>query len=417
MHLLHLTALLLAGLSPAGATATHLSPAACGLEEQRPTPTLVTTTGVQATHKAQAGDSRATANKAMADKVKANKFAPSKSGVLLGDKLHSFDALPETLGSVARAAVLRARAWCEQTGAVAIPDEQERFVLVAPAGLAGKDRYLKVAVKTANWVDEELPQTDNQMPPLPEGQYQDDVFDPDGSAAILYILATEADQALLISQLAKEEPRLAEWSREASGLAGFHLLRPLCAGVVMQVKGNQEWSPEHEVANRTAKVLAQRRFGVLPYWFAEGLGWAAEWKHDKQLYCFSHRNEFIYTVEHGAWGLNVKRSFEKRKQTPLEPLELEELKRGQWNLAAAECSFGLTSWLLLQDAPKLSLALEALRVARDREDRQPLEDGGWMRIPGWELPASRWDEEFGRHFGADWRTRATKEIGKGLRTL
>ena len=389
MHLLHLSALLLAGLSPAGATATHLSPVACGLEAQRPTPTQITTTGVQAT---------------------------SKAGVLLGGKLHSFDALPETLGSMARAAVLRARAWCEQTGAVAIPDERERFVLVAPAGLSGKDRYLKVAVKTANWLDEELPRTDNQMPPLPEGQYQDDVFDPDGTAAILYILESETDQALLISQLAKEEPSLAQWSREASGLAGFHLLRPLCAGVVMQVKGNQEWSPEHEVANRTAKVLAQRRFGVLPYWFAEGLGWAAEWKHDKQLYCFSHRNEFIYTVEHGAWGLNVKRSFEKRKQTPLEPLELEELKRGKWN-AAAECAFGLTSWLLLQDAPKLSLALEALRVTRDLEDRQPLEDGGWMRVPGWELPASRWDAEFGRHFGADWRTRATKEIGKGLRTL
>lgn len=387
MHLLHLSALLLAGLSPAGATATHLSPVACGLEAQRPTPTQITTTGVQAT---------------------------SKAGVLLGGKLHSFDALPETLGSMARAAVLRARAWCEQTGAVAIPDERERFVLVAPAGLSGKDRYLKVAVKTANWLDEELPRTDNQMPPLPEGQYQDDVFDPDGTAAILYILESETDQALLISQLAKEEPSLAQWSREASGLAGFHLLRPLCAGVVMQVKGNQEWSPEHEVANRTAKVLAQRRFGVLPYWFAEGLGWAAEWKHDKQLYCFSHRNEFIYTVEHGAWGLNVKRSFEKRKQTPL---ELEELKRGKWNLAAAECAFGLTSWLLLQDAPKLSLALEALRVTRDLEDRQPLEDGGWMRVPGWELPASRWDAEFGRHFGADWRTRATKEIGKGLRTL
>jgi len=373
---------------------------------KRPSTTQSTKTAKHSKGQLQSGTAKAAAAKTAA-----------QAGVYIGDKLHPFDNLPPSMGRLTQAAAQRARSWCEMTGSVAIVDDRDRFVLVAPAGLSGMDRFMSVAVKTANWLDEELPSTANQMPPLPEGQYQDDLFMPDGSAAIIYVLDTEADQARLVEFLVKEEPSLAGWRKDAAGLAGFHLLRPLCAGVVLQVAGNEEWSPEHEVVSRTAKVLAQRRFGVLPYWFAEGLGWAAEWKYDRQLYCFSHRDEFIFTVEHGAWGKNVTRKYEKRAKSPIEPKEVEALKRGVWNIDAAEYSFGLTSWLLQQDPHKLSMALEAMRVIRDRENRQPLDNGGWTRIPGWDLPADSWDKEFARQYGADWRFTATKDLAKGLRNL
>ncbi|MEY2745516.1 MAG: hypothetical protein RL112_558, partial [Planctomycetota bacterium] len=223
MQILHLPALFLACCSPAWAM-QEPSRATDARDARRPAASLAVAAGAgdQARVTAQAQGSRAMAPKARASRATSPKGS-GKSGVLVGGKLHAFDDLPKSLGPQAQAAARRARSWCEQTGSVVLADAKDRFVLVASAEMSGKERHLAIATKTANWLDEELPPTPNQMPPLAEGQHQDDVFDPDGSAAILYMLDTEADQARLVQQLAAEEPSLADWRRDAAGLAGFHL--------------------------------------------------------------------------------------------------------------------------------------------------------------------------------------------------
>lgn len=334
-------------------------------------------------------------------------------GVLVGKQLSSFDKLPADLSEGAQRALQRVRPYCEAQSLVAMVDPGLRFVMLVPENNRTAQKLFLQAREAANWFDERLPETANQMPAQPAGSWQDDAFTPDAEVAVLHVLRNEREQAALLSQMAEEETYLSVWARSATQMLGFTLPRPLCAAIVMQADGNEEWSPEHELANRLTQLLLQRRFGQQPYWLRQGIAWCAEWRVNAELYCFPYRNEFVPRAEHGAWRIEAKALFHKRTKQAVSVEELQECASGSWNAQASRKAFGVAGYLLTKDPNQLSAALEALRVHRELNNRTTRADGSWSRIPGYEVPAAELDRIFAAQFGEQWRAAATAHVANG----
>lgn len=339
--------------------------------------------------------------------------AKNGTGALIGKKVVPFAELPAELSDNARRALQRVRPYCEAQGLVALPDPDLRFVMLVPEINRSAQKLFQQACETADWFDERLPETANQMPAQPEGTWQDDAFTPNTEVAVLHILRNEGEQAALLSQMAEEQTDLSIWARSASQMLGFTLLRPLCAAIVMEAEGNEEWSPEHELANRLTQLLLQRRFGQQPYWLRQGIAWCAEWRLNSELYCFPYRKEFVPRAEHGAWALEAKVLFQKRASIAVSLEELHECQSGSWNGPAARKAFGVAGYLLSRNPAELSAALEALRVHRELDNRATRADGSWSRIPGYEVSGADLDRILGAQLGSEWRSAATAHVASG----
>ena len=330
--------------------------------------------------------------------------ADEARGVLLDGKLHGFDALPAAIGKPALAAITHVRGWCEATGKVAVLDARERFVLV----LEGKDRRavrrVEAAVATADWFDAHLPSPSQA----------DATKEPELSTAIVHIVRDETEQAKLLDHIVARQPTLKDWSKTARKKPGFVLYDPLLIAVLLKPKGVVRWNADHDLINRLAQLLVERRFGVQPDWLSLGIGWCAEWRVDAEIHCFPNREDAVQRAEHGAWGNEIKRECVKRigqdgTVAAILAAELSAVRRGAWNGVGAKRAFGVASYLTSRNPQEVADALHALRRAREelaRNTTPPVPDD-------LELAPDAIEALMGKHMGTDWLQRATVWISEG----
>lgn len=330
--------------------------------------------------------------------------ADEARGVLINGKLHGFEALPDTLGKPARAALTHVRGWCEAAHKVAVLDARERFVLV----VEGKDRRavrrLEAAVATADWFDAHLP------PPSQADATKEEEL----STAIVHIVRDEAEQGKLLDHIVAGQPTLKDWSKTARKKPGFVLYDPLLIAVLLKPKGVVRWNADHDLINRLAQLLVERRFGVQPDWLSLGIGWCAEWRVDAEIHCFPNREDAVQRAEHGAWGNEIKRECVKRigqdgTVAAILAAELSAVRRGAWNGVGAKRAFGVASYLTSRNPQEVADALHALRRAREelaRNTTPPVPDD-------LELAPDAIEAVMGKHMGTDWLQRATIWISEG----
>jgi hypothetical protein len=325
-------------------------------------------------------------------------------GVLHEGSVHAFDALPGAVGPSATKAIGEVRSWCERTGKIAALDAEQRFLLVLDPKERRALRRHEAAIETAAWFDARLP------PPS-----QDDAAkERDLPTAIVHLVRDEAEQGLLLDDIVTRQPTLKDWSKTAKKKPGFVLYEPLLIAVLVKPKGVARWNAEHDMANRLAQLLVERRFGPQPDWLALGVGWCAEWRIDAEIHCFPNRTDAVQRAEHGAWGNEIRRECAKRidedgSVAPLLPLELSACRRGAWHAAGSRRAFGMASYLLAQPPQDVSDALHDLRRAREalaRKTTPPVPDD-------LELPPDEIDAVIGKRLGEDWRVKATSWIAAG----
>jgi len=332
------------------------------------------------------------------------------SGVELDGKQIAFSELPADLPESVQRAIGLARPYCETHGGWLVIEPHKRLALVVQELDKQSRKWIELAVETADWFDERLPAVPSQSAPEPRGTWRSDVFKADSDMAVVFLLHDEAAQVALLERIAGHAPAVASLAQSLSAQPGFTLGQPLCAAVLLQVAGNEEWSAEHELLSRTAQLLLERRFGTQPCWIQQGVAWCAEWSHDRELYCFPYRDEFVARAEHGAWQNEIRRAFAKRTEQPVSAVELAACRRGHWDVDAARAAFGVADFLLSQEPVQAASALEALRAWRDLDDRQPTSERSWTRTPGYEIAAEKVDELLAKHLGGDWGTRATQHL-------
>jgi hypothetical protein len=329
-------------------------------------------------------------------------------------------SLPKDLAEAPATALRQWEPWAKKAGYKMDLEASGRTLVLSPASGSRGAQVIAIVGRAETWFDDLLPKPPSRtgdasgavpgaapgspevIPEDPEGpppgaekkspakkpaaSWGSGSTEPDSQTATLIALADEADQKGLLEFLAAAKPELAEWAVQASKEVGFVLEIPLVAAFVDNASGQEEWNPDHEILNRAVRLLTMRRFGQLPNWLVHGLAWEAENAFDGSIWVYPYRSEFVYTVEHAAWPLDLANEFQGRSDAPLRIEELTSWKPRTWDGAGARHAFGFFHYLAAAKKPQLSSLLEDLRRYRDANNRKPAPDGTWTRDPNWEPP-------------------------------
>ena len=134
------------------------------------------------------------------------------------------------------------------------------------------------------------------------------------------------------------------------------------------------------------RLFVLSRFGQMPNWVMHAVAWEAETAFDGSIWVYPYRSEFVYTVEHAAWPLDLAHEFQDRAKKPLQIEELTRWTRGTWDGTSARHAFGFVHCLAATKKPALSGILADLRAHRDENNRKMADDGTWTRNTDWESP-------------------------------
>jgi hypothetical protein len=236
----------------------------------------------------------------------------------------------------------------------------------------------------------------------------------DRDTLVLLALARD-DYSSALQNLVDKVPSLAAWATSAKTAAGFVLESPLVGAWLVDEAGQEEFDPNGELVHRLTDLLVLRRFGRQPYWIVQGTAWHAEMNLRGAIYCYPARDEFVYTVEHESWPLDVRNQIKKefKKKGALAIDRFSALRRGRWNGEAARLAYGAMAWLLENRAAGLPAALEELRLTYERESRIDKGGGLWERDVTYEVSDATVQQAFEKHLGPD----VLAELTEGLKTL
>jgi hypothetical protein len=207
---------------------------------------------------------------------------------------------------------------------------------------------------------------------------------PDARTLVFLALADEKDQESVFGFLAGTHADLKEWASKAGRDPGFVIEDPLAGAYVQIAKDQEEWNPDHEIVNRVVRLLTLNRFGQLPNWLVHGIAWEAETAHDRTIYVYPYRNEFVSVTEHESWPMELAREYKERGAK--KPMQIEELtgwNRGTWNGSSARMAFGMCHYLATAKKAAFAGVLADMRTLCDEGNRKPGEDGAWTRDPNW----------------------------------
>lgn len=359
-------------------------------------------------------------------------------------KSYTAEKLPDALEEAPKRAVAEFAPWAKERGYRFDLDPTARVLLVSKRG-STPDARLRTLAKVEAWFDalfpaiakgpatgpaapEEPKDTGGGIPEDPEapppdagptskpkggsaGAWGSGSTGPDAHTSVMLVVRDAKDYGALIDALAATRPYLASWQATAKKLPAFVLEEPLCGAYLEKADGQEEWSPEHELVNRTAQLLVLRRFGQQPNWLVQGLGWEAEHAYDGTMYCFPFRDEFVFAAEHGAWPNELANAFADRA----EPLRLQEVAswpRGRYEPEPARLAWGLVHHLARTSKAKLGPLLDELRRFRDEHDRRSTGDATWERIAGYEVPVADQQTILEKHLGPDFLKTATEAFKK-----
>jgi hypothetical protein len=208
---------------------------------------------------------------------------------------------------------------------------------------------------------------------------------PDTQTIVLLVLRDEADYHAALDVLAGLREYLADWAARARADLGFVLEDPLSGGFVLNASGQEEWNPDNELVNRVAQLCLLRRFSQQPNWIVQGWAWHVEMELLGGVYCFPHRSEFVWAVEHTGWDKEVAR---RLKDAPPDFDALARWPRGTYDALLSRLAWALVDWSLAEHPGALSRVLEELRGYRDLNNRRKTSDTTWERARDFEVPAA-----------------------------
>ena len=374
-----------------------------------------------------------------------------KVAVGWGKETFAPDTLPERTPRSAVEAIQGWAPWAAQNGYRFDLDGQARIVLVTPAEKSRATEQLALVAKTETWFDkllppgarasattgasepaaaprgepkaEEIPEDPEAPPPSapkagagggkPATTWgSGGAFVPDSKTGVFFVVDDEDDLGKLLDAVGAKHPELGAWVKEARSNPGFVVESPLIAAYVENASGQEEWSPDHELVWRVARLLLYRRFGQQPLWFQYGLAWEAEMNLDGQVFVFPYRDEFVYTAEHGAWPLEVRNQFKDRADKPLAVEEFARMPRGSYDGQAARLSWAFARFLIEKHAAVLPTVLEDLRQFSDKNNRKATGGGKWVRDVDWDIPLDVQVRALTTHCGPDVFAKASDAFRK-----
>jgi hypothetical protein len=188
-----------------------------------------------------------------------------------------------------------------------------------------------------------------------------------------------------VDRIVAENEYLRAWGMAAGELTGFVLEQPLVAAWQPKAGIKEDWEGDsaNEMVNRLAQLMTLRRFGRLPYWLNMGIAWQVEMEELEGVFCFPYRSGFVSSSEHHQWDRMLRNTF-KGREGALRMSDITELKRGMFDMEAAQIGWGTVTFLVEHHPGALAEINDELYRLWDEKGRMTNPDGSWTRIVGFE---------------------------------
>ena len=353
---------------------------------------------------------------------------------------HSPTQLPENFPAAAIAAVEYWAPFCARHGYRMDLEDGARVLLITPADNKARGRQMRLIDRVVQLLEDEFPvpagrgaapaakQTQPGSAPatggIPEDPEEGDhpwkIHGEDGveiaatpttwgaddipldhDPVVFVIPRDERAYGALLAHLGTAHGHVEAWSEVARRDQGFVLPWPLTGAYMERPPGVEEWSPNHELVNRLARLLFLRRYGLQPYWAELGIAWHFEVELLDGIYVFPYRNEFVWAVEHDAWPADLQSRFNQRKQGPLRAEEFCGWRRGNYEPTAARLSFGFMDYLARKRDPDLPELFEAFRLLREENGIRKTGEYSWERNRDYQIPVAEQEALLREHLGDD----------------
>lgn len=218
----------------------------------------------------------------------------------------------------------------------------------------------------------------------------------------------------LLDRLTQDHEYLENWAVGACKLSGFLLSKPLVGAWLVSGEGLEEWSPKHELVNRATRLLLLQRYGRMPQWFSQGLGWQAEIALLKTVYCFPGRDGFVFVIEHSDWDKDLRRLFKNHKG-PLSMREIVIPRTRSFQSVDATRSWGVVEYLVRRHPEAIAPFLADLAEDRRKNGRVGKDDETWELVPTYEAAHDVQQELLRRHAGEDIMEELLKFMERGAK--
>lgn len=177
----------------------------------------------------------------------------------------------------------------------------------------------------------------------------------------LFLFKSKDDVAALCAALGHELPHLQEWADGVKGFARVQHYYPLLAVVRHDASTATVKRPEVQLAHMAVQLELTRRYGRLPYWIGEALGYALQDQLAGGVYGYSYRGQELLEEDyHQNWRAEAQKLFAER-QVKAEGLPAAGDKFEQ---KRAYAQFGIASYWLSQPPERFQGFLAQLAAAR-----------------------------------------------------
>lgn len=220
---------------------------------------------------------------------------------------------------------------------------------------------------------------------------------------VLVRLENEADRDALVEDLLRRAPELKTWAAGARGQSALLLRKPACAAWIESGSAAVR-SSEAEFANRLTHLLLNDRFGELPAFLEEGLGWYVEQELTGKLSSAPYLAEPPRDLPRRGFERELRSLFRSRKETPISVEDLLGLKHASWDAELAALAWGTSQHICALRPEAISSLCADLALARQTLNWVKPGDGSWRGADEKNWDVSELERAITRHAGATARS-------------
>lgn len=229
---------------------------------------------------------------------------------------------------------------------------------------------------------------------------------------VLVRLHNEADRDALVQDLLRRAPELKTWAAKAYGQSALLLREPACAAWIDSGPAAVR-STEGECANRLTHLLLNERFGQLPTFLEEGLGWYVEQELTGKLSSAPYLAQSPRDLPRRGFERELRTLFRGRSDTPISVEDLLGLKHAIWDADLAALAWGTSQYICALRPQAISSLCADLALARQTQNWVQPADGSWGGSGENQWDARELEQAIARHAGATARSEWSAYFASG----
>lgn len=178
----------------------------------------------------------------------------------------------------------------------------------------------------------------------------------------LFLVKKREDVQVSMAAIGETFPHLKDWAKQVGQFPRVLHWNPLLAVVRHDASTKLVKRPEVQLAHMAMQMELSRRYGRIPYWLAEAMGYGLQDEMIGGIYGYSNRKwEKLDDLYHQGWRAGA---FDALHDSPPDTSELFMNAEDTFEQRRAYLQFALSHWLLWKDTGKAAQLMEVFAKAR-----------------------------------------------------